>query len=448
MYIRWAQRLRPQLARHVRRTSTHSSSIAMLGSDVPWETAALKEPKRCAGRTATRHRALAAHLPTEPEEPRGEPSFYSEDVDRFACIDQQPVTLQRLLETCQPPLTRQRLLENAQFLCHERPVRYARRVQLLAGLPYIVNLNPHINAVYQAYYANFEEARRFPMVESLADERRFVHMLARQSQSLKHIMPQIARGFFECRRYFGPEPRRRFLDQLVKMRIGLRLLTSQHIALYDQFQAANAAVTAVAAAEDADRYQGIVDNHLRLADMVRVCAQGVQATCEMTYGDAPDFSIDGQLDVAFCYIPSHLDYMLTELLKNAFRASLARAEAAASSSSNSSSVPPVAITVSKSDSRVAIRIRDCGGGIPSHIHDRVFDYAFTTSEHHDSPDGSAPTPADPSAISGLGFGLPMTKIYAEYFGGSLNLISLEGYGCDAFLELPSIKLNRTPEIQI
>ncbi|KAJ1796327.1 protein kinase pkp1, partial [Coemansia sp. RSA 2599] len=51
-------------------------------------------------------------------------------------------------------------------------------------------------------------------------------------------------------------------------------------------------------------------------------------------------------------------------------------------------------------------------------------------------------------IAGLGFGLPMAKVYAEYFGGSLNLISMEGYGCDAFVELPSIEITKTPKIQI
>jgi hypothetical protein len=32
----------------------------------------------------------------------------------------------------------------------------------------------------------------------------------------------------------------------------------------------------------------------------------------------------------------------------------------------------------------------------------------------------------------------MTRIYAEYFGGKLNLMSLPGHGCDVFVELKSI----------
>ena len=32
----------------------------------------------------------------------------------------------------------------------------------------------------------------------------------------------------------------------------------------------------------------------------------------------------------------------------------------------------------------------------------------------------------------------MTRIYAEYFGGSFDIRSIYGHGCDAVLTLPSI----------
>jgi len=38
----------------------------------------------------------------------------------------------------------------------------------------------------------------------------------------------------------------------------------------------------------------------------------------------------------------------------------------------------------------------------------------------------------------LGMGLPMSRVYAEYWAGSLELHSLEGYGCDAFLQISKL----------
>ena len=38
----------------------------------------------------------------------------------------------------------------------------------------------------------------------------------------------------------------------------------------------------------------------------------------------------------------------------------------------------------------------------------------------------------------LGMGLPMSRIYAEYWAGTLELHSLEGYGVDAFLQISKL----------
>jgi len=38
-------------------------------------------------------------------------------------------------------------------------------------------------------------------------------------------------------------------------------------------------------------------------------------------------------------------------------------------------------------------------------------------------------------IAGLGYGLPMSRLYAKYFGGSLDLFSLEGWGSDVYVRL-------------
>ena len=42
-------------------------------------------------------------------------------------------------------------------------------------------------------------------------------------------------------------------------------------------------------------------------------------------------------------------------------------------------------------------------------------------------------------MSGLGFGLPLSRVYARYFDGDLTLKTLRGYGVDAFLMLKRLK---------
>jgi pyruvate dehydrogenase kinase 2/3/4 len=40
-----------------------------------------------------------------------------------------------------------------------------------------------------------------------------------------------------------------------------------------------------------------------------------------------------------------------------------------------------------------------------------------------------------------GFGLPLARIYARYFGGDLTLKSMEGYGVDSYIYLPVLGSN-------
>ena len=59
----------------------------------------------------------------------------------------------------------------------------------------------------------------------------------------------------------------------------------------------------------------------------------------------------------------------------------------------------------------------------------IFKFAHSTKSKSDVPTGSDDI---------RGFGLPLCRIYARYFGGELTLKSMEGYGLDAYLYLPRL----------
>jgi hypothetical protein len=60
----------------------------------------------------------------------------------------------------------------------------------------------------------------------------------------------------------------------------------------------------------------------------------------------------------------------------------------------------------------------------------------TTQDDWSSPQDvatAAAALAKSPILAGLGFGLPMSRAYARYFGGDLDIISLEGFGTDGTL---------------
>lgn len=73
------------------------------------------------------------------------------------------------------------------------------------------------------------------------------------------------------------------------------------------------------------------------------------------------------------------------------------------------------------------------GGIPRSKLSQLFHYMYSTAPkfllNGNEPDKKI-TP-----IAGLGYGLPIARLYARYFQGNLTLASIENYGTSAHVTL-------------
>lgn len=98
-----------------------------------------------------------------------------------------------------------------------------------------------------------------------------------------------------------------------------------------------------------------------------------------------------------------------------------------------------------------LRISDRGGGIPESKLQDIFKYSFTTMGDRstikpsdndnilfDICKGNVNNSPSGGPMAGWGFGLPTSRAYATYLGGSLQLQSMEGLGTDVYLRLRHI----------
>lgn len=220
---------------------------------------------------------------------------------------------------------------------------------------------------------------------------------------------------------------------------------------------------------DQSSYIGVIDTALRPAEIVRHCEAFVGEICELKYGVRPTIVINGQPDTVMTHVPTHLEYIITELLKNAFRATVESGKerepievtiAAASDSQGIASrvtdalAPRQDIQSVSPTPGVTIRIRDRGGGISPEVLPSIWAYSFTTFADEDvmdmgnnSSNGNGNTDAlnkisgaggDSSSLAGLGYGLPLGRAYAEHFGGGVQVQSLWGWGTDVYLKLKGL----------
>jgi pyruvate dehydrogenase kinase 2/3/4 len=93
------------------------------------------------------------------------------------------------------------------------------------------------------------------------------------------------------------------------------------------------------------------------------------------------------------------------------------------------------LVVAEGAEDVTIKVSDEGGGIPRSGLPRIWSYLYSTAKERVQMEELDPTTDGPVVLAGYGYGLPISRLYARYFGGDLQIISMEGYGTDAYLHL-------------
>jgi pyruvate dehydrogenase kinase 2/3/4 len=66
-----------------------------------------------------------------------------------------------------------------------------------------------------------------------------------------------------------------------------------------------------------------------------------------------------------------------------------------------------------------LQVSDEGGGIPRSGVDRIWTYMYSTGRVP-MPDMEEVGDAQPVVLAGYGYGLPLSRLYARYFGGDLQ----------------------------
>jgi signal transduction histidine kinase len=389
-----------------------------------------------------------------------------------------------------PPLTTQQLLTSANFTLGILPARLAHRIQSLRNLPFIVVSNPYVSKIHSNYLHSLSTLLPWAEQEitTLEEEVRFTEVMADLVQTHANTISILARGFLEARKYIQPKDVTRFLDEHLRARIGTRLIAEQHLSLHFSSQPHNEVMHEV---DENPGYIGVIDTQLKPATIVEQCANTVGEICELKYGVRPHVFINGEPEYTFAHIPVHLEYIITELLKNAFRATVesgmqreaieitiaplpelfpegdadARIENSDQGNVDKASraftghMSPTAdvniLPLKHSTPGVTIRIRDRGGGISPDNYKHIWDYSFTTfnddqalstlsggNSSHNGMDAlnamSGPGGDNAHSLAGLGYGLPLGRAYAEYFGGGIAVQSLWGWGTDVYLRMRGV----------
>ncbi|GAO52007.1 alpha-ketoacid dehydrogenase kinase [Saitoella complicata NRRL Y-17804] len=413
-----------------------------------------------------------------------------EQIRHYASFPQTGVSLQQMVQFGSTP-SQGVLFKASQFISEELPIRLAHRVKELDELPNQLNEMPSIIKVKNWYAESFQELTSLPKPNLPDDIRKTLKAngngaprmadntpnLIEQETNSSGVSTPRRKSVPLSKRYYGPvqdinwppevlsynekitktlttikrrhDPlvttvaqgvleykrlRQRsqidtsiqsFLDRFYMSRIGIRMLIGQHIALNTE--------------PPRPDYVGIICTQTNLKQIAQDAIDNARFICEDHYGlfDAPKVQLICPDELNFMYVPGHLSHMLFEVLKNSLRAVVE------THGVDSESFPPIKIIVAEGKEDITIKISDEGGGIPRSAMPLVFTYMYTTAgEQSLDPDFAKSDFKAPMA--GFGYGLPLSRLYARYFGGDLKLISMEGYGTDVYLHLNRLSTSREP----
>ncbi|EJT69331.1 kinase isozyme 4 [Gaeumannomyces tritici R3-111a-1] len=424
-------------------------------------------------------------------------------IRHYASFPATGVSLRQMVQFGEKPSVGT-LFRASQFLAEELPIRLAHRVQELDSLPDGLNEMPSVKRVLDWYAQSFEEITILPRptLEKPVKERLMKPARTKTAQMLSEATPNpsIEEGIYNsqhthnhngnsgwgkkpvaARRYFAmvddygdwpPElqlynqkfaqtlhkikrrhdgvvttmaqgileykrQRQRmqidnniqsFLDRFYMSRIGIRMLIGQHIALTDQSHYRD------------PTYVGIICTKTNVRDLAQEAIENARFVCEDHYGlfEAPRVQLVCNPDLNFMYVPGHLSHMLFETLKNSLRAVVE------THGQDKQEFPVTKVIVAEGKEDITIKVTDEGGGIPRSAIPLVWTYMYTTVDRTPNLDPDFDQNDFKAPMAGFGYGLPISRLYARYFGGDLKLISMEGYGTDVYLHLNRLSSSSEP----
>lgn len=229
-------------------------------------------------------------------------------------------------------------LRNAQFLHKELPIRVAQRAVDLLTLPHGLNKTAEVQEIAHKYLRYLKKIREFPVPQTEEEEYEFTEGLKEIVKDRKSIPVAIAKGVASLKDYrkeeldiYRLQEMEKALYRFFNARTGLRLLAEHHIlsCVKRQHETNESLVGWEESDEETDSNLGCIKDDCSPYDEAKKAAEKVMTSCRECYGITPEIEVldctpEKYADSSFTYVPHHLKYILTELLKNSCRATIRR----------------------------------------------------------------------------------------------------------------------------
>lgn len=403
-----------------------------------------------------------------------------------------PVTLRHLANFGRR-LTQDKIVASANFVRSEVPLRLSLKIKELQNMPFGVVSNYHLSQVYQSYYHCFNAFRKVPEIKNMEDNEQFCKFVSSMLKDHLIVLPHLMMGALEVSALglMTQDSLDAFMSSMLRSRISRRVIMDQHYSMSQSFM--DSVREGLDQGDRPPDFVGEAFQYLSAHEQLRLSYDSISKFLRSQDPTlvVPELVIKGE-DVKFQYLTNHLNYILTEVIRNGLKSTIdqnkainaKRAAAHPSGTLRAApiAIPPLVVEITNLKKEIYFKFSDQGGGVPLAKLPKVWSFGKSPElargylhNFHDipglnltqrlpivdhdylNPNSTAPPPLEGvlsdlgnmevsnspqdrgsmlSALSKrpfkntLGISLPMCRVYANYWNGELSMDSVEGYGTD------------------
>eukprot|EP00929_Paragymnodinium_shiwhaense_P102239 TRINITY_DN65428_c0_g1_i2.p1 TRINITY_DN65428_c0_g1~~TRINITY_DN65428_c0_g1_i2.p1 ORF type:complete len:411 (-),score=74.18 TRINITY_DN65428_c0_g1_i2:448-1680(-) len=346
------------------------------------------------------------------------------------------------------PAYQARRLEAAKRTHAEIKLRMAHRLRDFLFLPYSVMDNPSVKTLYEKYVLAYHHHAEIPSLDTADSVDMYWDVLAHMfddHSNVTRLLGHARRQLVQLDSGLG-DVFDIFLNRFYLSRIGTHLLGSHFLQHWPPQRPHLRKPAGIA--------MGVLQP-TRPASFVTDLAESLSTA--YTERPAPVEVLAGKgADKDILYIPSHLRMVLRETMSNAMFATARDAER------RRCDPETVRVQVNRGLGGVFVTISDKGGGIDDL--DKVWQWGrdpptrpeydvaheLCLGEADEAEQDEEEQKADANRSVGmqrqllpLGFGLPLARITARYFGGDIRIQTLVGAGTNVYVHIPELQQDAT-----
>lgn len=299
-------------------------------------------------------------------------------------------------------------------LYKEMPIRFAHRIKDLNMFPYGLNHNHNVNIIRDWYLTSFEELVSKPEPKTPQEVQQFKTQISNIYLRHSPTILTLTRGLFELKESgliseTDDKQIQIFLDKFHSSRTEIRILIEHYLSLFEPNCNSKSNLNV----------SGIINYNTNINEVFDKVISNINLICERTnypiyLEDIVKVQGGGKLPI----IDNYLYYILFELVKNSTQAVI--------TSNKKDKI--IKINIIDLEDYIYIKIFDNGIGIKEENLEKIWFYSYSTNPIEpqkiiEQEDFSTNTP-----LSGFGYGLPISKIYLNFFSSIIRIDSIYNEG--------------------